>query len=67
MSAHADADELVRWASPLAASETQPAPRKTFVVHGEENASEALARRLERELGFHCEVPHHGQSFDLNE
>ena len=63
----ADADELVRWASPLRASAVQPAPRRTFVVHGEERASEALAERLEKELGFHCTVPHHGQSFDLNE
>jgi len=54
LSAHADADELLRWTSGLAA-----APRQTFVVHGEAAASAALAQRLSRERGFACTVPRH--------
>ena len=37
LSAHADADQLLRWVRDL------PPPRRTFVVHGDDGASEALA------------------------
>ena len=50
-SAHADSDDLVRWASSL----TQ-VPRRTWVVHGEERASRALAERLRKELKHDAEV-----------
>ena len=59
LSAHADADQLVAWARGL------PPPARTFVVHGEPPAAAALAGRLERELGFACELPQLGASFDL--
>jgi len=59
LSAHADADELLRWLRGLAA------PRRTFVVHGEPAASAALAARLARELGFACETPELGSAFEL--
>lgn len=59
LSAHADADELMRWVRDL------PAPGRTFVVHGDDDAREALAKRLESELGHRCELPRHGQRFDL--
>ena len=59
LSAHADADELLRWVGGLAA------PRRTFVVHGEPAASAALAARLSGELGFACETPELGAAFEL--
>lgn len=59
LSAHADADQLLRWVGAL------PAPDVTFVVHGEKDAARALARRLHEELGFHCETPRHGESFEV--
>ena len=55
----AASDQLVRWASRLAP------PRRTFVVHGEPDAARALARRFEAELGFTCETPDLGDSFEL--
>jgi metallo-beta-lactamase family protein len=59
LSAHADADQLVDWARPL-----EP-PARTFVVHGEPQAADALARRLESELGFRCAAPGLGEGFEL--
>lgn len=51
-SSHADADELIEWlrASP-------GAPREVFLTHGEPDASDALRRRIEHELGWPASVP----------
>jgi len=51
-SVHADADELVAW---VASAEVLP--RTVYVVHGEQSSSEALARRLEDEVGVCAVVP----------
>ena len=60
LSAHADANEIMRWLSGFEA-----APRKTFVVHGEPDASDALRHRIQEELGWDCEVPEQGQRVGL--
>lgn len=60
LSGHADADEIMRWLSGF-----QKAPRRTFVTHGEPDASAALAARIESELGWNCEIPVHGQHVEL--
>lgn len=55
MSAHADADEIMRWLR------TFPAPpAATYLVHGEPSAQDALQRRIERELAWNVLVPRHG-------
>jgi metallo-beta-lactamase family protein len=59
LSAHADADQLLRWVGAL------PVPEVTFVVHDEDDAARALARRLREERGFRCETPRHGESFEV--
>jgi metallo-beta-lactamase family protein len=59
LSAHADRDQLLRWAEPL------PPPERTFVVHGEPEPARSLAALLTARLGHRCEVPRLGQSFDL--
>ncbi len=46
-SAHADHDELLRWAAHFTKK-----PSQTFVVHGEEAASMAFKKALETELGW---------------
>jgi metallo-beta-lactamase family protein len=61
LSAHADADELVAWAARI-----DPAPRTTFLTHGEPDASNALAQRLRDELGYEVEVPEMGQQVELS-
>ncbi len=60
-SAHADADDIVRWLSGF-----KRAPIKVFVVHGEPAASDALAQRIRQELGFATHVPSYGERVDLN-
>lgn len=54
LSAHADADEIMTWLRGF-----QAAPRMTFISHGEPDASEALRRRIETELGWPCKIPEH--------
>jgi metallo-beta-lactamase family protein len=51
MSAHADADEIMRWLSGFSR-----APRMTYLVHGEDTALHALAARIGRERGWPVHV-----------
>jgi metallo-beta-lactamase family protein len=60
LSAHADANEIMRWLSGFEA-----APSRTFIVHGEPDASDALRHRIKEELGWDCEVPEQGQRVEL--
>jgi len=50
-SAHADADELVRWAT------AGIPPKTTYLVHGEPEGSEAVAERLRAEHDWQAVVP----------
>ncbi len=60
LSAHADRADLLRWVR------TQPKPpRRIFVTHAEEKASNAFARLLSSELGVKTIEPQLGQRFDL--
>lgn len=60
LSAHADRDELLRWAGGFA----KP-PRTTFVVHGEAQSADAFRHSLQEHRGWDCVVPDHGQSVEL--
>jgi metallo-beta-lactamase family protein len=59
-SAHADRDELLEWFGSLG----RP-PKRTFVVHGEEEASLSFAQVLEHRFGANVTVPQRGQTVDL--
>jgi metallo-beta-lactamase family protein len=61
LSAHADANELLRWLHAY-----KEPPRRTFITHGEPVAADALRHRIEEELGWPCLVPDHGQRVDLS-
>lgn len=61
LSGHADADGLMRWVRSGAGR-----PSGTFVVHGEPEASEALARRIEAEVGARTFLPRPGTVYDLD-
>ena len=61
LSAHADANEIMQWCRSF-----DHAPKMTFVTHGEPRPAEALGHRLRTELGWHCTVPAHLQSFELS-
>jgi len=61
LSAHADADEILRWLKRF-----KTPPRTTFITHGEPTASDALRLRIEEELGWTCIVPDRGQQVELS-
>ena len=52
MSAHADADEILRWLKGF----TSP-PKRTFLVHGEPLAMQALQARISKDLGWAVHAP----------
>lgn len=60
MSAHADADEILRWLGGF----TRP-PSLTCLVHGEPEPMDALKLRIERELGWTVRTPGHHERIDL--
>ncbi len=60
LSAHADAEEIIEWLGHF-----EHPPRQTFIVHGEPDASDALRRRIEEELGWNCLVPEPEQEYPL--
>ncbi len=60
MSAHADADEIMRWLRGF----TRP-PGTTYVVHGEPPARAALQARIEKELGWRVHVPEYLEQVHL--
>ncbi len=60
LSAHAGADEILRWLQGFEAP-----PRQTFITHGEPAAADALRLRIEEQLRWRCTVPAHGEQADL--
>jgi metallo-beta-lactamase family protein len=56
LSAHADRNELLRWARGFGAP-----PRGCFIVHGEPQGADALRLLLQDRLNWNCQVPGHGQ------
>jgi metallo-beta-lactamase family protein len=60
LSAHADQGELMEWIRPLA-----PSLRQVFLVHGEQQQSQTLAKLLHSTYNLSVAIPAPGQSFDL--
>lgn len=61
LSAHADADELMKWLKNF----SRP-PRQTFITHGEPVAADALRLRIQDELNWQVHVPEALESVDLD-
>jgi metallo-beta-lactamase family protein len=59
LSAHADYEELLQWL------DGAPAPRRTFVTHGEPVAADALRQHLQHRLGWAADVPEQGDEVEL--
>jgi metallo-beta-lactamase family protein len=59
-SAHADRDELLRWASCI-----KEKPRAAFVVHGEPDVAAHFRTTLEEKMGWKAIVPEPGQAVEL--
>jgi metallo-beta-lactamase family protein len=60
MSAHADANEIMRWLSGFTR-----APRATYLVHGEPVALQALAARIGTEKGWPVHVAQYRERVEL--
>lgn len=61
LSAHADADEIMRWLSHF-----HKAPRHTFLVHGEAEAADTLRLRIKDTLGWPCRAAEHLEQVRLS-
>ena len=60
-SAHADQAELLTWFGSLGGC-----PRRTFLVHGDEDAAETLAKLIRERHSAFVEVPKLGQTVELD-
>jgi metallo-beta-lactamase family protein len=60
LSGHADQGELLAWIKPMAST-----LRKVFLVHGEPQQSQTLAKVLNSQFGLQVVCPTPGQAFDL--
>lgn len=60
LSAHADSNELMRWLGNF----TKP-PKRTFIVHGEPEASDALRLRITEELDWPVTLPEQAETWSL--
>jgi metallo-beta-lactamase family protein len=60
MSAHADAPEILRWLGGF-----KQAPARTFLVHGELAAMQALQSAISSKLGWATALPDHGETVEL--
>ena len=52
LSAHADYAEILDWLKGF-----RLPPQRTYLTHGEPQASDQLRQRIERQLGWDCYVP----------
>lgn len=59
LSGHAGRSELLRWLAPL------PAPKRTFLTHGEAESAGALADTLRADRGWDVVIPRLGNRFTL--
>ncbi len=60
VSGHADREGLLTWAEHLS-----PAPKKVFVVHGEDTVAVGFAGLLQEKLGVDATAPYSGTVYDL--
>ncbi len=60
LSAHADADEIIDWLRHF-----KKPPRKTFIVHGEPDAADALRQKIEQTLHWECVLPEVDREYSL--
>lgn len=60
ISGHADRDHLTKWISSFTT-----APKKVFVVHGEEETAVGFAEHVKNDVGFDAVAPYSGDVYDL--
>ncbi len=60
LSAHPDPDETIAWLQQF-----RSPPKRVYLTHGEQEASEAMKIRIEKDLGWDCVIPEYTDSYDL--
>lgn len=60
-SGHADYEEILAWLMGF----NRP-PEHVFIVHGEPDASRALAEKIRNQFHWKVTIPEYGQRFDLD-
>ncbi len=60
-SGHADYREILAWLMGF----NRP-PKKTFIVHGDEEASAAMAQHIRERFDWDVEIPEYGETFALD-
>ncbi|MEJ2054744.1 MAG: MBL fold metallo-hydrolase [Calditrichaceae bacterium] len=60
-SGHGDYSEILAWLMAF----NKP-PEKTFIVHGEQSASEAMAEHIKNYFGWNVILPEYGRTYDLD-
>lgn len=60
LSAHADQTEIINWLKNF-----KTPPKKTFIVHGEPQASDVLRVKIQDSLGWSCHIPKFLESIEL--
>lgn len=60
LSAHADYTEILNWLENF-----KRPPSTVFITHGEKESGIALKHKIEERFGWHCELPHYQQVFNL--
>ena len=66
-SAHADEHELAAWLRHFGSAGSRPngEPKQVFIVHGDPDAAEALAKTVREELGMNAHVPQYEERVTL--
>jgi len=59
-SGHADREGIIQWIKSF-----KNKPQKVFVVHGEEEATEEVSKKIEEELKIRTHIPELGESFTI--
>lgn len=60
LSAHGDQSDLLDWLSQI-----KNQPQKVFLIHGEDQAAEALKEKISERYGWQVEIPLLGDVFEL--
>ena len=60
-SGHGDYSEILAWLMAF-----NKAPEKTFIVHGEEKASHAMAEKIREKFGWNVILPEYGQTYEID-
>lgn len=59
-SGHADYNEMLAWLMPF-----NRAPKQVFMVHGEAEASQSMAEKIEETFNWNVTIPKFNESFEL--